>query len=190
MNKLSTEFQNWLQDCGYMDEDGVLTVGLREARALWLQHDIQTRKADIEKNFIQIAKNLWEVYREQLWEPLDFNNFEEYLYSPEVDFSKSVGYGLQRLGQYLEEGLISEEWALRVGISKARTLLPKLKEGEDIEEWMAKAEVLTNLDLQDEVAGKEIIRYSGTGPLPALIGELKQRDEFWEGEVNMRVRTI
>ena len=187
---LTNEFSAWLQTQGYIDEDGVLTVGLREARALWLQHDIQARKGDIEKNFIQIAKSLWEVYKEQLWEPLKFNNFKEYLFSPEIDMSESVGYGLKSLGCALEEGLVDEAWALKVGTSKARTLLPKLKEGEDIEEWKAKAEILTNLDLQDEVAGHEILRYSGTGPLMSLIEELHEKPAFWSGEVNLRVRTM
>ena len=187
---LSTDFSLWLKDQGYVDEDGVLTVGVREARALYLQQDIQKRKADIEKNFIQIAKNLWEVYKDQLWEPLKFDNFEEYLFSPEIDLSKGVGYGLKSLGLYLEEGLIDEDWAMKVGTSKVRTLLPKLKEGEDIEEWMAKAEALTNLDLQDEVAGKDILRYSGTGPLMILIEELHEKSAFWSGEVRMNVRTV
>ncbi len=187
---LSTDFSLWLKDQGYVDEDGVLTVGVREARALYLQQDIQKRKADIEKNFIQIAKNLWEVYKDQLWEPLKFDNFEEYLFSPEIDLSKGVGYGLKSLGLYLEEGLIDEDWAMKVGTSKVRTLLPKLKEGEDIEEWMAKAETLTNLDLQDEVAGKDILRYSGTGPLMILIEELHEKSAFWSGEVRMNVRTV
>lgn len=188
--QIADAFGLWMVEQGYMDSDGVLTIELRIARALWLQHDIQARKVDIESNFIQIAKNLWEVYRDQLWEPLDFNNFQEYLSSPEIDMSKSVGYGLQQLGLYLEEGLISEEWAMKVGTSKVRTLLPKLKEGVDVEEWMAKAEILTNLDLQDEVAGKEIIRYSGTGPLMSLIEELHERPAFWKGEVHLRVKTI
>ena len=192
MEQIQTDndFSVWLLDMGYLDEDGVLNVDMRKARALYLQQDIQTRKMDIEKNFIQIAKNLWEVFREQLWEPLKFNNFEEYLYSPEIDLSKGVGYGLKSLGLYLEEGLIDEDWAMKVGTSKVRTLLPKLKEGEDIEEWMAKAEALTNLDLQDEVAGKDILRYSGTGPLMILIEELHEKSAFWSGEVRMNVRTV
>ncbi len=164
---------------------------MREARALYLQQDIQTRKMDIEKNFIQIAKNLWEVYREQLWEPLKFNNFLEYLYSPEIDLSKGVGYGLKSLGLYLEEGLITEDWAVKIGTSKVRTLLPKLKEGENVQEWMAKAETLTNLDLQDEVAGHEIVRYSGTGQFQALIEEIeRERPVLMESEVRMNVRTV
>ena len=191
VNELATDFSLWLQEMGYLDGDGVLTVGMREARALYLQQDIQTRKMDIEKNFIQIAKNLWEVYREQLWEPLKFNNFLEYLYSPEIDLSKGVGYGLKSLGLYLEEGLITEDWAVKIGTSKVRTLLPKLKEGENVQEWMAKAETLTNLDLQDEVAGHEIVRYSGTGQFQALIEEIeRERPVLMESEVRMNVRTV
>ncbi len=190
-NALTTEFSAWLLDMGYLDEDGVLNVDMRKARALYLQQDIQARKQDIEKNFIQIAKNLWEVFREQLWEPLKFNNFEEYLYSPEIDLSKGVGYGLKSLGLYLEEGLIDEDWAMKVGTSKVRTLLPKLKEGEDVQEWMNKAEALTNLDLQDEVAGHEIIRYSGTGSFQALIAEIeREKPILLKSEVRMSVRTV
>ena len=184
-------FSEWLQDMGYIDEDGVLAVALREARALFLQQDIQSRLTDIEKNFIEIASDLWEVYRDQLWEPLKFNNFEEYLYSPEVDLSKAVGFGLKTLGMYREQGLLTDEWLLRVGTSKARTLLPKLKEGVDIEEWKASAEMLTNLDLMDKVAGHEIIRYSGTGPLLALIEEIRcEKPVLLDSEVKMNVRTI
>jgi len=184
-------FSEWLQDMGYIDEDGVLTVDLRKARALFLQQDIQARKVNIESDFIGIAKDLWEVYKEQLWEPLKFDNFEQYLFSPEVDMSKTVGYGLKDLGLYLEEGLITEKWAMKVGTSKARTVLPKLKEGKDVEEWKAKAETLNNLDLMDEVAGHEIIRYSGTGPLLALIEEIRrEKPVLLDSEVKMNVRTI
>lgn len=184
-------FSDWLVAQGYCDEDGVLTVELREARALFIQQDIQTRKADIEKNFIAIAKDLWEAYREQQWEPLGFGNFEEYLNSPEIDISKSLGYGLRQLGQFLEDGTVDEAWALRVGTSKVRALLPRLKEGEDIEEWKAKAEELTVLDLMDEVAGREIIRYSGEGMLPALIEEIRrEKPILWESEVSLHMRTL
>lgn len=183
-------FSDWLRVQGYCDEDGVLAVELREARALFIQQDIQIRKADIEKNFIAIAKDLWEAYREQQWEPLGFGNFEEYLNSPEIDISKSLGYGLRQLGQFLEDGTVDEAWALRVGTSKVRALLPKLKEGKDIEEWMATAEVLSNLDLQDAVAGREIARYSGQGPLEELIKELRTKEEFWLDEVSLHVRTL
>lgn len=193
MNQLQTsdpKFHQWLLVQGYIDEEGVLTIKMREAKALWHQQNISQKRATIEHSFISIAKSLWEIYKNQLWVELGFSNFEEFLYSPDADFSKSVGYGLKELGLYLEEGLITEEWALRVGTSKVRTLLPKLKEGENIEEWKAKAEMLTNLDLQDEVAGREIIRYSGTGPLTSLIEELHSREEFWSGNVTLHVKTV
>ncbi len=191
VNKLSTDFSLWLQEMGYLDEDGVLTVGMREANATFLQSSIVEHKNNIKKHFIALAKDLWRVYKEQYWVELGFSNFEEWLYSPEVDISKSQGYGLKNIGACLEEGLLDEEWLLKVGPSKAMTLLPKLKEGKDVEEWKVKAEELTALDLMDEVSGREIVRYSGMGLMPALIEEIRRiKPALWESEVKLHVRTV
>jgi len=185
------EFTQWLISKGYLDKNGELTCALREAEALWLQEDIQIHKADIKKNIVSVAKDLWRIYKNQYWVELGFKNFEEFLYSPDIDLSKSEGYGLKNIGGGIEQGLLDEDWVLRVGPSKAMTLLPKLREGENIAEWKAKAEELSTLDLMDEVSGKEIIRYSGAGPFQDLIEEIgRERPVLLQSVVKMHVRTI
>ena len=185
------EFTQWLTSKGYLDKNGELTCALREAEALWLQEDIQIHKADIKKNIVSVAKDLWRIYKNQYWVELGFKNFEEFLYSPDIDLSKSEGYGLKNIGGGIEQGLLDEDWVLRVGPSKAMTLLPKLREGENIAEWKAKAEELSTLDLMDEVSGKEIIRYSGAGPFQDLIEEIgRERPVLLQSVVKMHVRTI
>jgi len=185
------EFTQWLTNKGYHDKNGELTCALREAEALWLQEDIQIHKADIKKNIVSVAKDLWRIYKNQYWVELGFKNFEEFLYSPDIDLSKSEGYGLKNIGGGIEQGLLDEDWVLKVGPSKAMTLLPKLREGENIAEWKAKAEELSTLDLMDEVSGKEIIRYSGAGPFQDLIEEIgRERPVLLQSVVKMHVRTI
>ena len=185
------EFTQWLTNKGYLDKNGELTCALREAEALWLQEDIQIHKADIKKNIVSVAKDLWRIYKNQYWVELGFKNFEEFLYSPDIDLSKSEGYGLKNIGGGIEQGLLDEDWVLKVGPSKAMTLLPKLREGENIAEWKAKAEELSTLDLMDEVSGKEIIRYSGAGPFQDLIEEIgRERPVLLQSVVKMHVRTI
>jgi len=185
------EFTQWLISKGYLDKNGELTCALREAEALWLQEDIQIHKADIKKNIVSVAKDLWRIYKNQYWVELGFKNFEEFLYSPDIDLSKSEGYDLKNIGGGIEQGLLDEDWVLRVGPSKAMTLLPKLREGENIAEWKAKAEELSTLDLMDEVSGKEIIRYSGAGPFQDLIEEIgRERPVLLQSVVKMHVRTI
>lgn len=185
------DFNQWLETNGYVDSNGVLTVELDKCRALYLQQDIQNRREKINENFIEMASDLWEVFKGALWLPLGFNNYLEFLYSPEVDLNKTQGYGLKEIGKHREEGLLEDEWLRKVGVSKAITLLPKLNEGENVEEWKAKAEELTALDLEDEVAGREIIRYSGTGPFRALIAEIeREKPILLESEVRMYVKTV
>ena len=186
------QFNAFLEVNGYIDpRTGVMNIKLREAQALWLQQDIVTHKNTIETSFVSISLDLWEIYSQQLWAELDFRNFEEFLASPEVDLSKSVGYGLQKIGELIVTGVVSKDKAIEVGPSRMRTLLPVIKDQEQIvvDEWLDKASELTNLDLQDEVAGHEIARYSGSGKLADIIEELRTRNEFWEGEVYLHVRT-
>ena len=184
-------FSDWLRAQGYLDEDGVLVVELREARALFIQQDIQTRKVAIEENLTQICLSLWEFYKNQLWAELGYDSFEQFLYSPEIDLSRSAGYSYKELGRCLEEGIIDAQWLIATGTSKARTLLPKLcSDNENIEEWKLAAEELSAADLQIAVAGKEVFFYHGKGMLLGLIDELKSKPEFWKDDVSMHVKTF
>ena len=183
-------FSDWLVAQGYCDEDGVLTVELREASALYIQTCIHEDKVEIERRFVRIAKNLWTFYSQGYWDELGYANFSEFLRSPEIDLAPSIGYSLKDIGMYLEQGLFSEERVLEIGPSKMRTLLPAIKENpDDIDEWLDRATELNNLDLMDAVSGKEIVRYSGTGPLMSLIEELHEKPIFWTGEVQLRIQT-
>lgn len=189
--QITDEFGLWLQDCGYMDSDGVLTVGLRKARALYIQICITADRTEIEKCFIRMSKNLWTFYSEGYWAELGYANFSEFLRAPEIDLVPSIGYSLKEIGKHLAEGLFSEKRALEIGPSKMRTLLPAIKDNPDnIDEWLDRATELNNLDLMDAVCGKEISRYAGEGPLEDLIIELRSREEFWSGDVSLRVRTL
>lgn len=187
---LSTEFSAWMQDMGYLDEDGVLVINMREARALFLQQGIRNCKVAIEENLTQICLGLWEFYKNQLWTELGYDSFEQLLYSPEIDLSRSVGYSYKELGRCLEEGIIDADWLMRAGTSKARALLPKLcSDNEDIEEWKLAAEELSTADLQIAVTGKEVFFYHGKGMLSDLIDELRDRPEFWETDVTLHAKT-
>jgi len=184
------EFTQWLVANGYLDENGVLSIELREAEAQYRYSQIKEDKAEIEKRFTRIAKNLWLAYQKADWIPLGLDNFEQYLKSPDIDISSSSGYGLKDIGMYLEQGVFTEEKALEIGPSKLRALLPAIKENpENAGELLEKAAELNYLDLIDEVMGREISYYKGHGPLPELIKELEARPEFWEGDVTLNAKT-
>jgi len=198
MNELITTdkdvFDAWLVVNGYVETDtGALNIPMRTAQALFLSEDIQKHRQDIENSFIAIARSLWTVFKEGYWVELGFANFKEFLSSPGVDIAASTGYGLKDIGKFIESGVVEEKEALEIGASRMRTLLPILNKeipDEEKAEWLSKASELTNLDLLDEISGKEIIRYSGRGLLKDLIAELQQREEFWTQEVNIHVRTV
>ena len=199
MNKLITTdqegFNTWLISKGYLDQDGVLSVKLREAEALFLSEDIQKHRATIEDSFTSICEDLWAVFKGQYWVELGFNNFAEFLASPEIDLAPSVGYGYKEIARLMEEGKIGKQEVREIGSSKTRTLLPVIRNEDDeevIDEWLEKAKTLNNLDLQDEVAGKEILRYHGSGKLDDILAELRRegKEAFWEGEVHLRIRTL
>lgn len=188
--QVATEFGLWAKEMGYCDEDGVLVIPLREARATFLQQDIQNRKSDIERNLIQICYDLWEIYKTQLWTELGFDSFEQLLCSPEIDLSRSMGYSYKEVGRLLEEGIFTEAQAMEIGPSKMRALLPAIKQNPDnIGELLDKASELNYLDLVDEVSGREVHYYKGHGPLPDLIKELEAREEFWINEVTLNAKT-
>lgn len=186
-----SRFNEWLSVQGYIDPQGILTISLREARAVYCLEDIQRRKRNIERDFVEIAKDLWMVYKHQLWIELGFNNFIEFLYSPEVDITKSVGYGLKDAAMLLEEGVVTEDDMRGIGIAKMRILLPLLKEDANSkDEWLARAETLTSLDLEDAIRGYEVTRYSGQGMLSDLLREISEEEVFWNGPVVLRIKTI
>ncbi len=199
MNELITtdKFTEWLLVKGYVDADGVLSVKMREAEALFLSEDIQSHRQDIEESFVAIAKSLWQIYKNQYWIELGYSNFKELLCSPEIDLAPSTSYGYSTIGRLIEEGKINEQDVLDIGASKARTLLPVIADEDDkevVEEWFAKAGELTTLDLMDEVKGKPIDRYSGSGKLDDLLDELRikgqGREVFWTERVNLHIRTV
>ena len=187
------EFNQWLVKKGYLDENGVLTVKMREARALWLQEDIMKHRTTIENSFTSICEDLWAVFKGQYWVELGFNNFTEFLASPEIDIAPSVGYGYKELAKLISEGKLERAKVQEIGPSKARTLLPVIRNEDDeevIDEWLEKAQTLNNLDLQDEVAGKEIHRYHGSGKLDDILVALHKEEAFWEEDVHLRIRTL
>ena len=188
-----SSFNEWLQIQGYVDPQGVLTISLREAKAVYCLEDIQRRKENIRQDFIEIAKDLWLVYKHQLWIELGFNNFIEFIYSPEVNLTKSISYSMKDTGMLLEEGVITEDEIRGIDPSKMRALLPLLKDSNENEEsraeWLEKAKILTTLDLEDELRGYEIHRYHGVGLLEDLLRELSDEPAFWEGQVALSIKT-
>ena len=188
-----SRFNEWLLVQGYLDPQGVLTISLREVTAVFCLQDIQRRKENIQRDFVEIAKDLWLVYKHQLWAELGFRNFVEFVSSPELNFRRSVAYSLKDCGMLLEEGVITEDDIHGIDVSKMRALLPLLKDSNEDEEsraeWMEKAKVLTTLDLEDELRGHEIHRYHGVGLLEDLLRELSDEPAFWEGQVALSIKT-
>ena len=193
LTTIDHEFNLWLDTQGYLDPQGVLTISLREARAVYCLEDIQRRKENIRQDFIGISRSLWLVYRFELWVELGFSNFIEFLYGPTVNLTRSLGYALKDCGMLLEEGIITEDDLSGIDPSKMRALLPLLKDSNEDEEsraeWLEKAKILTTLDLEDELRGHEIHRYHGVGLLEDLLRELSDEPAFWEGSVALSIKT-
>ena len=188
-----SRFNEWLSVQGYLDPQGVLTISLREAQAVYCLEDIQRRKENIRQDFIEIAKDLWLVYKHQLWIELGFNNFIEFVYSPSCDMRKSFAYSLKDLGMLLEEGVVTEDDVRGIDPSKMRALLPLLKDSNEDEEsraeWLAKAQTLTTLDLEDELRGHEIVRFSAMGMLADILIDLSSENVFWDNPVVLHIKT-
>ncbi len=161
----------------------------REQRATHLQNFIKWRRGKIKDEFIGMGIDLLEFYQSGLWTELQLDSFEQFLVTPEVNLSVSLGYDLVRIGALVATGFPAEKLA-KIGISNLRLILPKLEEGEDAEKWLDLAEELTWRDLDNEVHDKDTHTYSKTGPLTILIEELHSRGEFWSGDVSLHVRTL
>jgi len=163
----------------------------RELRIEAIEDEIVDHKKAITRSFVEVGKLLLEVYEESLFAEKGYDSFGQWLSSPEVDFSRSVGYDLIRIAKLIEVGFLPAQGIADIGVSKIRLLLPKIAEApDDLQEWLYKAEILTWRDLKDEVAGRDGFSYFGRGMLSDLIAEMQERDELWDTEVTAKVSTI
>jgi len=165
----------------------------RESRIESIEQEINLHKQAISDEFIQLGRLLWEVHHNKLYLERGLNSFEDWLDSPDVDMSRTLGYDLIRLTNLIASGFPAHG-VVEIGVSKARLLLPILEnQPDDTAEWIAKAQTLSWRDLRREVRGDddyEDARYSGRGMLTEVVKDMKNYPELWEHEVQVRVRTL
>ena len=169
----------------------------REQRAIGLCNIIKWRKGRIANEFVGLGLDLLEMYDQQYWNELGYDNFVVLLTSPEIDIAATLGYDLVRIGKLVLRGSFPVQEMGQIGLSKMRLFLPIIEHPPEDEqewaEWVEKAKSLTWEDFRREVRGDdnyEDARYSGRGMLTNIVTDLKKYPELWEHEVSVRVRTL
>ena len=118
-------------------------------------------RANIQANFLVLAKLLKDNRDKSLWKLLHHDSFEEFLGDPALGFSRSRAYGLIQLYEKFVEKLgIPAADIIEIGNSKLLMIAGRVDE--NVEEWIAKAKHLSKSDLRLEIDGQ------GPGDKPKL----------------------
>jgi hypothetical protein len=109
-------------------------------------------RANIQANFLVLAKLLKDNRDKSLWKLLHHDSFEAFLGDPALGFSRSRAYGLIQLYEKFVDKLhISPEEIIEIGNSKLLMIAGRVEE--NVDEWMSKAKHLSKSDLRLEIDG-------------------------------------
>jgi len=113
-------------------------------------------KMNVAANYLMLGKLFREVRDLSLYKFLGYDDFNDYIGSPEVAFSRSKVYGLIQIHDlYVERLRVSQRDLLEVGNAKLLMLAPILeKDSGNKDEWIGKAKALSKSDLAIEIKGQ------------------------------------
>ena len=107
-------------------------------------------RANIEANFITLARLLTENLENAYWKMLGHDSFESFIASPEIGFSRSKVYGLIQIYRlYVKQLNVSSSDLVEVGTTNLLLIAPVVERDKD--GWIAKAKTLSKSDLKAEL---------------------------------------
>lgn len=121
-------------------------------RAAELEREIQIGCAFIRQAWVLLAERLYEFHRDDAWQVLGYDSFNEWLASPEID----LGYrqSMRLIESYREmvvERGISSGLLELADVTKVAVVLPAVKRGDvTAEDALADAQSLSRSDLEDK----------------------------------------
>jgi hypothetical protein len=131
------------------------------ARAYEVHQDILRLRQAADALFLELGALLAQVRADELWRPLAYASFEEYLADPDVAISHTSAYRAMRVASAFSPftastdgtSCITPDAVVAVGIVKADLLVPVVEQASVAEaaEWVAKAATLTTSDLRREI---------------------------------------
>lgn len=135
-------------------------VALAE-RAFAVHQDVLRLRKTADALFLELGTLLAQVRDDELWRPLEYASFDEYLADPEIGLSHTTAYRAIRVasafGPLTESrdgtACIDTAAIVQVGVMKADLLVPVVEQAsaEQAAEWVEKAATLTTGDLRREI---------------------------------------
>lgn len=125
-------------------------VKVESDRAYMFYVEIQARKAEVAKNFLELGRLFKLVKEKKYYKLLEHDTFESFLGSPEISFQRSTVYNLIHIYElYVEKLNISTEFLAMIGHGKLQVIASVVQK--DPEDWIYKAKELSKSDLISEV---------------------------------------
>lgn len=149
-----------------LDEEGQKRA--EETREL--ARELRKFKFMMNHSFVQAGRVLHELKKDKRYKYMGYNSMTEFLADPEYGMAKATAYLYMALYDYyvVQRGM-EDQQLMDIDIVRLRAMLPVIRSGGDLDEWLIKARVLGKGDFFSEVN-----EASGRAPsdiLPAMPDE-------------------
>jgi hypothetical protein len=131
-----------------LDEEGQkIAEGARE-----LARELRKFKYMMNHSFVQAGRVLHKLKTEKLYKYMGYKSMTEFLADPEYGMAKATAYLYMALYEYyiVKRGM-EDEQLMDIDIVRLRAMLPVIRSGGDLDEWLIKARVLGKGDFFSEV---------------------------------------
>ena len=137
-----------------------------------LVEEIKEAKRNTVKSFLVIGKNLDIIQKEKIWQYYGehLERFDDFL--KEIRIGRATAYNCMAIWREFGQLLISKN--LDVDYFRLVRLLPVVKENDDKEEWLNKADTLTIQGFNDEIKEAKGFSTTDTCNHPE-----EEREYFW-----------
>lgn len=149
-------------------------------RAQDIREEIQEECEKIESGYVLLAQKLHETVMQAYWVKWGFSSFEEYC-TEELQIGYRRASYLVQIAETVASLRIAWDDVQGIGWTKMRTILPALKDGVDVGEWLSLCEELSVKDLEklvkDHKMGVEI-KPSGDGDAMVTLKFRVTREQY------------
>ena len=121
----------------------------------WQAHRrIVALRQSAEQTFLELGAELYWFERKKFYQHLDYDTFEAYLASPDVDISRRVAFRIKGIYEDLQLKLkMPPETLLEIGNAKLDMIRPHATE-DNVDELLNMASTISKSDLRIELANK------------------------------------
>lgn len=131
-----------------LDEEGQkIAEGARE-----LARELRKFKYMMNHSFVQAGRVLCELKKDKLYKYMGYKSMTEFLADPEYGMAKATAYLYMALYEfYVVKHSLQDDQLMDIDIVRLRAMLPVIRAGGDLDEWLIKARVLGKGDFFSEV---------------------------------------